>query len=83
PVLVTMAQRALPGRAGFAAGLTLGVMFAAGSLGAYLSGLGADRLGLAQVLQANALISVAAAAVVLALRRESKNGPTPLLSAEG
>jgi FSR family fosmidomycin resistance protein-like MFS transporter len=81
PILVTMAQRALPGRAGFAAGLTLGVMFAAGSIGAYLSGLGADRLGLAHVLQANAIISVAAAAVVLALRRESKNGPTPLLSA--
>jgi FSR family fosmidomycin resistance protein-like MFS transporter len=83
PILVTMAQRTLPGRAGFAAGLTLGVMFAAGSIGAYISGLGADRFGLAQVLQANAFISVAAAAVVLALRRESKNGPTALLSVEG
>ncbi len=83
PILVTMAQRALPGRAGFAAGLTLGVMFAAGSIGAYLSGLGADQLGLASVLQANAAISLAAAVLVLALRREPKNGPTPLLLAEG
>lgn len=83
PILVTMAQRALPGRAGFAAGLTLGVMFAAGSIGAYLSGLGADQLGLARVLQANAVISLVAALLVLALRREPKNGPTPLLSAEG
>jgi MFS transporter, FSR family, fosmidomycin resistance protein len=83
PVLVTMAQRALPGRTGFASGLTLGVMFAAGALGAYLSGLGADQLGLARVLQANAAITLLAALVVLGLRRETKNGPTPLLSAEG
>ncbi len=68
-VLVTMAQRALPGRAALASGLILGLMFAAGSLGAYFSGLAADRLGLAVVLQGNALISLAAAALSLALRR--------------
>ncbi len=83
PILVTMAQRAMPGRAGFASGLTLGVMFAAGAIGAYLSGLGADQLGLATVLQANAAISLVAALIVLGLRREAKNGPTPLLTAEG
>jgi FSR family fosmidomycin resistance protein-like MFS transporter len=83
PVLVTMAQRALPGRAGFAAGLTLGVMFAAGAIGAYLSGLGADQLGLAHVLQANAAISLLAALMVLAIRRETRNGSAPLLTVEG
>jgi len=83
PILVTMAQRALPGRAGFASGLTLGIVFAVGSIGAYLSGLGADQLGLTRILQANAAISLSAAVMVLAIRREPKNGREPLLAAEG
>jgi FSR family fosmidomycin resistance protein-like MFS transporter len=66
-VLVTTAQRVLPGRAGLASGLILGLTFGAGALGAWLTGLLADQVGLGLSLQANALISLAAAALSLAL----------------
>lgn len=71
-VFVTMAQRALPGRAALASGLTLGLMFGAGALGAYLGGLAADQLGLAPVLQANAILVLTAALLSLALQPERK-----------
>ncbi len=66
-ILVTMAQRALPGRGGLASGVILGSMFAAGALGTYLSGLAADNIGLAQTLQGNALIAFLAMLVSLTL----------------
>ncbi len=67
-LLVTMAQKAMPGKAALASGLTLGSMFMAGALGTYLSGLVADAVGLRWVLQANALIALAAALVSLLVR---------------
>jgi FSR family fosmidomycin resistance protein-like MFS transporter len=71
-IFITMAQRALPGRAALASGLTLGLMFGAGAVGAYLGGLVADQIGLAAVLQSNALLALAAALLSLALRRERR-----------
>src|SRR6185503_4328096 len=37
-ILVTMAQKALPGRGGLASGVALGSMFALGALGVFLTG---------------------------------------------
>jgi FSR family fosmidomycin resistance protein-like MFS transporter len=74
-VLVTMAQRLLPGRASFASGVILGFMFAAGALGGYLSGLAADAVGLRPVLQSNAAIALAAALLTLALKGERAPAP--------
>jgi FSR family fosmidomycin resistance protein-like MFS transporter len=66
-ILVTMAQRALPGRAGFASGLILGLTFALGALGTLLTGWFADQTGLPLALQLNAAISLAAMLLSLLL----------------
>lgn len=66
-ILVTMAQRALPGRAGFASGMILGLTFAIGALGAALTGWLADLTSLTLALQLNAAISAAAALLSLVL----------------
>lgn len=50
-VLVVHAQRLLPARQGFAAGLILGFTFAAGGVGTWLGGLAADSVGLLTVMQ--------------------------------
>jgi FSR family fosmidomycin resistance protein-like MFS transporter len=71
-VFITMAQRALPGRAAMASGLTLGLMFAAGALGAFLGGLAADLAGLALVLQSTAALALAAAGLSLAVQPERR-----------
>ncbi len=67
-VLVTLAQHALPNRAGLASGLVLGASFAVGAAGVYLSGVMADTWGLTLALQANAALSLAAAALSLRLK---------------
>lgn len=74
-ILVTMAQRALPGRAGLASGLILGLTFALGALGTSLTGWLADLTSLAQALQLNAGLSAAAAAVSLLLVLASRPNP--------
>lgn len=68
-VLVTLAQNALPNRAGLASGLILGASFAVGALGVYLSGMLADAWGLPLALQTNAALSLIAAGLSLRLRR--------------
>jgi FSR family fosmidomycin resistance protein-like MFS transporter len=67
-VFITMAQRSLPGRAALASGLTLGLMFAAGALGAYLGGFLGDQVGLGLVLQGNTLLALVGALAALSLR---------------
>jgi FSR family fosmidomycin resistance protein-like MFS transporter len=57
-ILVTMAQKTLPNRAGLASGLSLGIQFAIGALGVYLTGLLADAAGLTFALQANAALAL-------------------------
>jgi FSR family fosmidomycin resistance protein-like MFS transporter len=74
-ILVTMAQRALPGRAAMASGIILGFMFSVGALGTYVSGLAADTVGLARVLQANAALSLTAALAGFALHPERAHRP--------
>jgi FSR family fosmidomycin resistance protein-like MFS transporter len=69
-VLLTSAQSALPGRGGMATGLAFGSMFAIGALGVSLSGLIADRIGLAHALQINAGLCLAAVILSLRLRRD-------------
>ena len=75
-ILVTMAQRSLPGRAALASGIILGFIFTAGALGTYLSGLAADRFGLAYALQINAVVALCAALLSLALLLEGKSAQT-------
>lgn len=81
-ILVTTAQRAMPGKAALASGLILGFMFASGSFGSYLSGLAADRLSLGLVLQANALIASVAVLLSLLLSLEAK-APAPAVAMTG
>lgn len=75
-VFITLAQRALPGRAAFASGLTLGLMFAFGAVGAYLGGLVGDRVGLLAVLQGSAGIAVCTTLLSLAMRPERRLAPS-------
>lgn len=44
-IIVVLAQRLLPGKSGVASGLVLGFTFASGSVGAFFSGMIADRSG--------------------------------------
>jgi FSR family fosmidomycin resistance protein-like MFS transporter len=66
-VLVVHAQRLLPARQGFAAGLILGFTFAAGGIGVWLGGLAADQVGLLPVMQVITLLGVPAALLALTL----------------
>ena len=67
-VLVVHAQRLLPVRQGFAAGLILGFTCASSALGIWLGGIATDIWGLTPVMQALTLLALAAAALSLALR---------------
>jgi FSR family fosmidomycin resistance protein-like MFS transporter len=71
-ILVTIAQRALPRRAGFASGLILGAQFALASLGTYLTGLLADAATLTLALQVNVALSLAAALLSVGLLWSSR-----------
>jgi FSR family fosmidomycin resistance protein-like MFS transporter len=82
-VFITMAQRALPGRMALASGIALGLMFATGGVGAYLSGLAADRIGLARVLQANAGLVASAALLSLMLQPDRRARQATAVSAGG
>jgi FSR family fosmidomycin resistance protein-like MFS transporter len=66
-VLVVHAQRLLPARQGFAAGLILGFTFAAGGVGTWLGGVAADQFGLLPVMQAITALGVPAALLALTL----------------
>ena len=79
-IFITLAQRALPGRAAFASGLTAGMMFAFGAIGAYLGGLLGDRIGLLLVLQGSALIAILTTLLSVALRAEARL-PAPVVAA--
>ncbi len=66
-VLVVHAQRLLPVRQGFAAGLILGFTFAAGGIGTWLGGLAANQQGLLPVMEAITLLGAPAALLALTL----------------
>jgi len=67
-LIVVIAQRLVPGKRATASGLALGFMFASGGAGMFLSGVLADRVGLATVLQGQGLLVFVAAGAVLAWR---------------
>jgi FSR family fosmidomycin resistance protein-like MFS transporter len=66
-VLVVHAQRLLPVRQGFAAGLILGFTFATGGIGTALVGALADTVGLLTAMQGAVLLALPAAALALTL----------------
>ncbi|NNJ10032.1 MFS transporter [Chloroflexales bacterium ZM16-3] len=66
-VLVVYAQRLLPVKQGFAAGLILGFTFASGAIGTWMAGLLADVVGLQTVMAYLPLLGVAAALLGVAL----------------
>lgn len=74
-ILVTMAQRALPNRAGFASGVILGSQFALAALGTYLTGWLADLTSLTVALQSNAGLALLATLLSLALLAEARRQP--------
>lgn len=76
-VLVVHAQRLLPVRQGFAAGLILGFTFATGGIGTALVGALADTVGLLPAMQGTVLLAIPAAALALTLPgRESATAVT-------
>lgn len=66
-VLVVHAQRLLPMRQGFAAGLILGFTFATGGIGTALVGALADTVGLLTAMQGTVLLALPAALLALTL----------------
>ncbi|GAB4575632.1 MAG: MFS transporter [Anaerolineae bacterium] len=59
-VIVALAQSLIPGKKGFASGLTLGFLFATGAVGSLLIGSAADQIGL------NSAFQLVSGAVVIA-----------------
>jgi MFS transporter, FSR family, fosmidomycin resistance protein len=66
-VLVVHAQRLLPVKQGFAAGLILGFTFATGAIGTWLAGQAADTAGLQSVMVWMTLLSLPAALLAFTL----------------
>lgn len=77
-VLVVHAQRLLPARQGFAAGLILGFTFASGGIGTWIGGLAADQVGLLGVLQAITLLGLPVALLALTLPGRGGVAPAPV-----
>jgi len=67
-LIVVIAQRLVPGKRATASGLALGFMFASGGLGVFFSGLVADHVGLAAMLEGQGLLVLASAGAILAWR---------------
>ncbi len=74
-VLVVHAQRMLPVKQGFAAGLILGFTFAAGAIGTWFAGQAADSLGLQTVMVWVTWLSLPAALLALTLPGRPRPAP--------
>ncbi len=81
-VLVVHAQRLLPARQGFAAGLILGFTFAAGGIGTWLGGLAADSFGLLMVMQVITLCGIPIALLALTLPGRTPSAHAPAEAAQ-
>lgn len=84
-VLVVHAQRLLPVKQGFAAGLILGFTFASGAIGTWTAGLLADRIGLETVMIWATLLGLPAALLALTLpgrRRPAATAPAQAVAAD-
>jgi FSR family fosmidomycin resistance protein-like MFS transporter len=82
-VLVVYAQRLLPVKQGFAAGLILGFTFASGAVGTWLAGQLADRVGIETVMLWATVLAVPCAALALTLPGRSLPGPVPAAAPAG
>jgi FSR family fosmidomycin resistance protein-like MFS transporter len=73
-ILIVRSQALLPNRQALASGLSLGLMFFCGAVGAWIMGILADQLGLVLVLQwmAGMLLVAAAASYFLPARTSDK-----------
>lgn len=76
-VLVVYAQRLLPVKQGFAAGLILGFTFASGAIGTWFAGQIADTAGLQTVMVWTTLLGLPAALLALTLPGRRRPAPTP------
>lgn len=74
-VLVVHAQRLLPLKQGFAAGLILGFTFASGGVGTWLGGVAADAAGLPATMQWVTLLAFPAALLALTLPGRAAASP--------
>ncbi|RRR74989.1 MAG: MFS transporter [Candidatus Viridilinea halotolerans] len=79
-VLVVHAQRLLPVKQGFAAGLILGFTFASGALGTWLAGQMADDVGMQSVMVWVTLLSLPAALLGLTLPGAKKRSVAPTVA---
>lgn len=84
-VLVVHAQRLLPVKQGFAAGLILGFTFASGAIGTWLAGHVADTAGLQQVMVWATLLGLPAALLAITLpgRRPAPQAAVPASAPAG
>ncbi|MFV9506182.1 MAG: MFS transporter [Oscillochloridaceae bacterium umkhey_bin13] len=80
-VLVVHAQRLLPVKQGFAAGLILGFTFATGAIGTWLAGQAADTVGLQTVMLWATLLGLPAALLALSLSGRPRPAPVPAAAA--
>ncbi|PDW00988.1 MFS transporter [Candidatus Viridilinea mediisalina] len=79
-VLVVHAQRLLPVKQGFAAGLILGFTFASGAIGTWLAGQMADNVGMQSVMVWATLLSLPAALLALSLPGRKRPTPAPAVA---
>ncbi|MCG8346555.1 MAG: MFS transporter [Chloroflexales bacterium] len=81
-VLVVHAQRLLPVKQGFAAGLILGFTFASGAIGTWFVGLAADVYGLPLMMQVITSLGVVAALLALTLPGHERRGAIAVAGVE-
>jgi FSR family fosmidomycin resistance protein-like MFS transporter len=81
-VLVLHAQRLLPVRQGFAAGLILGFTFAAGGIGTWVAGIIADQIGLLTTMQAVTIVGLPVALLALTLPGRTSAPAMPAAAAD-
>jgi MFS transporter, FSR family, fosmidomycin resistance protein len=71
PVTVTMAQELMPDRLALASSLCMGISWVIGSLGAALTGVLADLVGIQPALLVNMVLPLISLAAIAALRRRA------------
>jgi predicted MFS family arabinose efflux permease len=74
PTSVAMAQEMMPDRTSLAAALTMGISWVQGSLGAALTGVLADRIGVQQALLLNGVLPAVGIVGMVAVYRVGRRG---------
>lgn len=81
PVSVAMGQELMPDRTSLASALTMGVSWVLGSVGATLTGVLADRIGIQSALLINTVLPPIGVACMFAVYRLSRRPAGPALAA--